>query len=1623
MSDDEDFCMDMSSDDEFVPAASKENVKKQANKKAPAARKPKAATKKASTKKVALSDSEDEEAYDDFDLDDDADVKKPAKKGSAGARRTSMERAQLSNKYQKKTQLEHIMLRPDTYIGSTEEVTTQMWVFDDEDGMQFRNVTYVPGLYKIFDEILVNASDNKQRDPNMRNIKVTINEDTGAISVWNDGRGIPVEIHSEHNVYIPELVFGHLMTGENFEDTEKRVVGGRNGYGAKLANIFSTEFSVETNDSKSGYRYKQTWTKNMSVKGEPTLKSASGKDFTCVTFTPDYARFGMSDGLDKDTISLLKKRVYDVAGVTDKSVKVSLDGTALKVSNFDQYIDLYLPKDVKEEAEANDDEEDDDYSDDDYGSGKKKKAAKKKTKSGPVRKIYERVNERWEICIAPSPDGQMQQVSFVNGICTMKGGQHVNFVADQVATLLQPFLKKKGKGSDFKPHQIKSQLWIFVNCLIENPAFDSQTKESLTTRHPKFGPKKFLPQISDKSIKQIEKTPIVDNILYWAKAKEMRELSRKAGGTKKSKIKDVDKLDDANNAGTRLSDKCTLILTEGDSAKTLAISGLSVVGRDNYGVFPLRGKLLNVREASHSQIMKNEEIQNIMKIMGLSPGKTYTDTKGLRYGHLMIMTDQDHDGSHIKGLLMNFIHHFWPSLLKIPGFLQVFITPIVKATSLTRRGESMPFYTLPEYEHWLESLAPVQRKRWKIKYYKGLGTSTAAEAKEYFAEIDRHRIDMEWEGDEGGDALDMAFSKRRVADRKDWLANFVPGTFMDFDVASIAYRKFVNEELILFSMADNVRSIPSMVDGFKPSQRKVLFSCFKRKLHSDIKVAQLVGYVSEHSAYHHGEVSLATTVVSMAQDFVGSNNINLLFPSGQFGSRLLGGKDAASSRYIFTRLANLTRKIYHAHDDALLSYLEEDGQSIEPTYYAPILPMVLVNGTSGIGTGWSTDIPCYNPRDLVEYLRRKMNCLEMDHKLQPWYKGFAGEISPEIHAKKGFTGRYKVCGVFERDDDREAIIISELPVSTWTQTYKQFLHDEKAFPEGFIKDIGQNHTDSTVLFTVFLSSEAYRQMKSDAALIKRFRLESYVNTNNMHAYGTDNMIRKYETPEQILDEFFDYRLDMYVKRKAHIEKTLETEWRKLDNKARFVKMVINDEIKIAKRKKKDLVAELHEKGFDQFHPPQKRSARNVADPEEDADAVSDEEQDPEAAGAPAGGTEILAKGYDYLLSMPLWNLTLEKVEQLYQQRDGKREELDVLRGKKPHNLWEEDLDALEEALDAQEEEDAKAAELEQNQRRGAGSRRGAKKAPAKKKAAPKKKKALMDLDSDDDLNDFIVEDDESDDDFALELKSKPEPKARATRKPAVKKKLAPKVKNEPETIPEPPAVLQIEEDEAEEEEEDEVILSLSERLKARMMVSPAPKPKPSKVPQAGEKRRKEATPVQPKSKPRAASKKVLLDSDDDEDFSDDDYSKDASTFEALTPTLAKPEGKKPRLKTAEKPKPAAKIAAKPAATKAKPATKAAATKAAAAKPAATKAAAAKPRAAAKKKSVYVELSESEEEFDEDDASSEEETTLTPVKPAPRRARATKTKAQKSLVEAVSDDDDFQLSSDEDQDDDDEDFSE
>ena len=1125
--------------------------------------------------------------------------------------------SKLAQQYQQKTDKQHILDNPDTYIGSVENVDANMWVYDDlTNKIVLRDIEYIPGLYKLFDEGIVNCRDHVVRMIQSNSIEkkfvtfidTTISDD-GVITLSNDGNGIDIAKHPENNLWIPEMIFGHLRTSTNYNKDEKKIVGGKNGFGFKLVLIWSEYGKIETVDHIRGLKYVQEFKRNLDEICPPVITKAAGqKPYTKVTFKPDYRRLH-TQGLTQDMLALLKKRVYDIGAVTDhsiKKIKVGYNGTTVPVKNFQQYIDLYIG--TKDQA----------------------------------KRVYEQPDERWEYAVALSPTHEFIQVSFVNGIVTNKGGKHVDYITGQIVRKLCDYIEKK-KKIKVNAASIKEQIILFLRCDIENPAFDSQTKDFMNTPSAKFGSSCV---VSDSFIEKVAKMGVMDVAMSLTEAKENKQ-AKKTDGSKTKTIRGIANFIDANYSGTVQSKDCILILCEGLSAMSGIVSGLSSNDRNTIGIYPLKGKLLNVRGTAVKKIAENKEITDIKKILGLETGKQYNTiadvNQNLRYGKIMYMTDQDLDGSHIKGLCINLFHSEWASLIKIPGFLSFMNTPILRA----KKGQQVKlFYNDGEYETWKQTFGPAGPTGWTIKYFKGLGTSTSAEFKEYFA--NKKIVDFVYTGQTSDDTIDKVFNKERPDDRKTWLENYDKNAYLDTNRPNVQYEEFINREMIHFSTYDCARSIPNMVDGLKTSLRKILFSAFKRKLTSEIKVAQFSGYVSEHSAYHHGEASLNGAIVTMAQNFVGSNNINLLEPNGQFGTRIQGGDDSASERYIFTMLNSLTRYLFPEADDAILSYLDDDGTVVEPEYYVPIIPFALINGISGIGTGFSCNIAPYNPKIIIQYLKNKLSKQTNNVEFIPYYEGFKGTIHKIAEQK------YLIKGLYEKISD-DKIRITELPVGTWTMPYTTFLESlmdgssvdksGKKIPPS-IKDFTSVCTEVSIDFTVVFPKDKLADLENskDAngcnGVEKLLKLFTTVSTTNMHMFDSNIKLHKYNSVEEIIEDFYNIRLSTYQKRKDYLVADMEKKLVKLSNRARYIQETLAGNIDLRRKTAEQVTALLTGMKFDLY----------------DGD-------------------------YKYLVKMPMDSVTQENVASIMKEKADTEMELSQLKGTTLEKMWSMELDELEKQYD------------------------------------------------------------------------------------------------------------------------------------------------------------------------------------------------------------------------------------------------------------------------------------------------------------------------------------------------------
>lgn len=1010
-------------------------------------------------------------------------------------------------KYKKHDQISHVLERPGMYIGPIDNKQQVRFVIQNNKAIK-KKVFYNSGLEQCCLELLTNAIDHVSRTKNCDNpvTKIEINITDNYLEVKNNGQGISIKKDEKDSIWIPEMIFSNLLTSSNYDDNVERTLAGTNGIGAKAANIFSTKFIIEI--VCSGKKYVQTFSNNMRTKSEPVITSVNIKDYTKIIYYPDFKKFGLKnfsntlDDTKTNNIELITKRVYDMSAVTSKKVSIYLNGDKLdSLKDLKDYCKLYTNDKVI---------------------------------------IYETDDGHWSIGVSNNPYDEETHISFVNGICTEDGGTHVEYILKQLKDKLIPIITK---NIDVKPKMIKDNILLFIVCTIDKPEFSSQTKTKLTTLSSKF---KYKCELSDNFIKNISKLELAKNILMEAKAKEIKSMEKKTSGSKTSRITGIPKLEDANLAGTKHSKECTLILVEGDSAKTSAMNGFTVVGKNKWGIFPLKGKLLNVRSATIKQLEKNEEIININKILGLSYG--IKDINKLRYGHVMILTDADTDGSHIKGLLINYFTYYWPELVS-QGFLSYFITPIVK---VSLPGKILSFYNYNSYKDWVLKNSD---KKYKTKYYKGLGTSKPEDFVNYFKSLEKNKILFDYDKKRDNENVILAFEKTESDVRKDWIAKAINNidTIIYNGQNKVSVTDFINKELVHFSIYDCARSLPNVIDGLKISQRKILYTCISSNLYSEVKVSILSGDVSSKTEYHHGEQSLNNCIIAMAQNFVGSNNMPLLVPEGEFGSRDLGGNDSAQPRYIYTYLQKYVPIIFNKFDYNIIEYNYEDSRQVEPKFYVPIIPMVLVNGAVGIGTGWSCNIPCFNPLDIIDNLRALLNDSDMT-EMVPYYKGFRGSFKKIADNKWLSQAKYKKL-------EPKKYYISELPVGVWYTNFKILLDTlitKNVVVEYFsnIKKVDKlTYMEYEILF-----AEDYEPED----VIKFLKLETHINATNMVAFDVSGVLHKYNDVFEILRYFYKYRLCVYKERKDYLLNVYKNKLEFINEKILFIKKVIDGSLVIFK---------------------------------------------------------------------------------------------------------------------------------------------------------------------------------------------------------------------------------------------------------------------------------------------------------------------------------------------------------------------------------------------------------------------------------------------------------------------------
>ena len=1030
-----------------------------------------------------------------------------------------MSQSQSSTSFKRLSDIEHVLLRSTMYVGSCITTPSTQWTLDPAHLKAIRKtMDYNPGLDQLMNETATNAYDNipRSRNKGVAPGVIDIVVDRRVVTVYNEGLGIPVEMHPTEKVFTPELIFFNLRTSSNYDDSADRTWAGLNGIGVTLVAILSDWMMIEIADPVRHLLYKQRCDKNLSRLSPPVITPYTGtKAYTKVSYEADFDRFGVKEYSD-DMINVC---AFNAASASfNTKVPITFNGVCFGFDSIEKFARLFADK---------------------------------------VENFILFKDEHVELCLMDTPENSFQ-LGYVNTLLCKRGGVHVNDTLKLFTTTVLEKLNKKKQLFDVR--DVKKHLSLIISCTVVNPVFNGQTKDELVKPTPKIN----IPQAM---IKKVEKWSFVKQMALYS---DLKGQSSKEKKTKAVHITDVPEYECANLAGKAESAKCTLILTEGLSAKTFALYYRDCFpnGADYFGVLPMRGKGVNVRNASAFQMSNNKELKAIRKIVGIKPGVDYADPekrKELRYGRVMYATDADTDGDHISGLGINLFGFSYKSLTQI-GFIWGLLTPILKA----EKGKTERFFlTKAEYHAWYDSLEVSEQNKWTIALKKGLGGWDEVDFKDHhkFVQV-RYKFDEMAE-----DSLKLAFDATYADARKDWVSNITPPTptYLPIEDGGVEQEvtDFIHTRLILFSQDDNERSIPSMVDNNKPSQRQIFYSSRKKKLaDKPIKIAQFMGYTAEQTHYEHGEENLGSTIMNMCQDFPGANNIPLLTGKGNYGTRVKNGADSADPRYVFMCKSPLTDFLFRKEDDVLLEYLVGDGESIEPKYYYPILPMTIINGEEGIGTGFSSKCPPHNPLDVLAWVRAWIcnhypegeevaDSFEYPVMI-PWYRGFTGTV------KAVKPGKFQTEGVMTVDGD--VVRITELPINVSISDYSAFV--DQLLTDKKIRDKKKSSAPGRVDFTL---------VGFEKPTLASLKLTSSICTTNLVLFNEEGYLVRYNNVESIMEDFCQHRYDAYERRKKLQLDELEVELQAEKLKISFLEDVLNDRLAIQKN---PLVKEqMTEKGY------------------------------------------------------------------------------------------------------------------------------------------------------------------------------------------------------------------------------------------------------------------------------------------------------------------------------------------------------------------------------------------------------------------------------------------------------------
>lgn len=1161
---------------------------------------------------------------------------------------------------------EHALKRPDAYIGSAVTSEQEMYTFDLKTGRAIlKTIKSNPGLISIIREIGSNAIDNVWRSQGtplaMKYVHITIDTAEKTITFVNDGYCIPIakqrykftdprtQKEEVREQYPAEVYFGDMFSGTNYSDEETRKTSGRNGMGAKASNIFSSKFTIDHTNPEDGKRFVQTYTENGQKRTDPKVTVCRKKQgYTKIEMTPDLEYFKFEDAFENpDFLGSIALYAREMAMITKLNITFSIMGgdyetkDIIKIPSLMNFVNLFhTTKHIHHITSPTGDEcviVDSEIGDDDI----------------------------------PDISTDIPSVSFVNGIRTTNGGVHTRKWRDTIiSSYVRAFNSRKvanGKtahktsGKDVYPY-----LTMFIRSEVDRPRFSSQTKDTLTEVFNSKGdsvPYSLLPEEANAAVKKgfnddisaavqkMMKFPFASRLVQKLEWKNTRTKTVAKNPTNK-RLSHGGLIDDANFAGTSKSSMCKLLITEGLSAKAFAVRGISSQkgGHDIYGAFPIKGKFCNTGKKV-GKLDTNKEIILLKQVLNLVDGVDYSKDENfetLRYGKVVILADADDDGIHIRGLLLNFFYTSFPSLIK-RDYIESFSTAVVLNTF--NRNKTF-YYSNTDFKKAYGK----GTIRGDVKYLKGLGSINPSDAGPYFS---NPKLLTYRRGLRCDDAMEMCFGGD-TAGRKEWIGLCFGKSIDDKDYkfeGDITLDEFVQNQMIIYAITANIRSIPSITDGFKECHRKIMHTVFEGNMKKTKDLERLAGAIKDKTGYHHGAASLFDAIKKLAQGFVGSNNIPLLEADGEFGTRKEMGSDGAAPRYVATKDMLISRSIFNKEDNILFDYNIEDNEEVEPSTFFPVIPLVLVNGSDGIGLGYSSKIPAYKPDDLVKWIEtwlgggddKKGAVGEMDW-LKPWYRNFTGDITlvhpkgNELEPPEAWTSR----GALKKSTSKKGWWeITETPVGLSTSKLMKwidFMYTGNV-PTGSkgakwkkrevnpIRDMTQHNGANDVHIKFLPSKDFIPDIDTPGNLDV---LKNRSSLKNMILISTKGVLKKYDSAEDILLEWCDWRLDMYKTRIKLLIEKINLNISIVSNRLKFVKQIVDSKLNINVDEVDEL---LQSRNFEKFE-----------------------------VGA--------KKGYNYLLDMPMRSMTLAKITSLEDELAKMKSELDYLKRTTPEKEWTKDLEVF-----------------------------------------------------------------------------------------------------------------------------------------------------------------------------------------------------------------------------------------------------------------------------------------------------------------------------------------------------------